>query len=84
MEMKISEYMSKYVKKYYNKKGFIFGPNGDFVTSPYICSLFGQTIGLWIKNHLLSLCINKIEMKRLRLIELGPGNGALISDVINV
>lgn len=80
-KMKISEYMLKYVKKYYDKKHSIFGSDGDFITSPYICSLFNQTIGLWLRNHCFS--INN-EDKKLRFIELGPGNGILIADIINV
>jgi len=57
-----------------------FGAGGDFVTAPEISQMFGELIGVWAS-----------EAWRLsgapapaRLIELGPGRGTLMSDVLRV
>ncbi|WDM85668.1 SAM-dependent methyltransferase [Ehrlichia sp. JZT12] len=57
-----------------------FGSHGDFITSPEISQLFGEIIALWV---LLSW--QKMgSPSRFILVELGPGRGTLISDVIRV
>lgn len=52
------------------------GADGDFITAPEISQMFGELIGLW--------CVHEWDAlgreKTLEWIELGPGNGALISD----
>jgi NADH dehydrogenase [ubiquinone] 1 alpha subcomplex assembly factor 7 len=55
-----------------------FGAAGDFTTAPEISQMFGELIGLWA-----------IETWRLmgrpalvRLIELGPGRGTLMRDLL--
>ncbi|WP_442756260.1 class I SAM-dependent methyltransferase [Methylocystis sp. JAN1] len=57
-----------------------FGQAGDFVTAPEISQMFGELLGVWIS-----------EAWRIagapspaRLIELGPGRGTLMSDVLRV
>jgi len=55
------------------------GKSGDFITSPEISQLFGEIIGLYI----YSLWHNKYK-KRFNLIELGPGNGTLLIDILRV
>ncbi len=57
-----------------------FGAAGDFVTAPEISQMFGELVGVWAS-----------EAWRLagspspaRLIELGPGRGTLMSDVLRV
>jgi NADH dehydrogenase [ubiquinone] 1 alpha subcomplex assembly factor 7 len=55
-----------------------FGADGDFTTAPEISQMFGELLGLW-----------SVEVWRmmgapqsLQLIELGPGRGTLISDLL--
>ena len=55
-----------------------FGTEGDFTTAPEISQMFGELIGLWAA-----------EIWRLmgapdpvRLVELGPGRGTLMADVL--
>ncbi len=56
------------------------GAAGDFTTAPEISQVFGELIGLWMA-----------EMWRLngtpsglRLVELGPGRGTLMADMLRV
>ena len=66
------------VKGYYQKKNII-GSSGDFITAPEISQLFGEIIGLYIylfwKNNIDSFT---------NLIEIGPGNGTLLKDILNI
>ena len=74
--IKISMYDSK--NGYYIKENPI-GKSADFITAPEISQLFGELIGLYIYDHWRNY-INK----KFTLIELGPGKGTLISDLINI
>ena len=64
---------------YYRSKTSI-GVDGDFITAPEISQLFGETIGFW--------AINKWEHlgrpKNFALVELGPGLGILMRDLMRV
>ena len=62
---------------YYTTKN-PFGKKGDFVTSPEISQMFGELIGAWSFEVWEQLG----APKNLNLIELGPGNGTLLSDLI--
>ena len=68
-----------YGKYGYYKNSNILGKKGDFVTSPEITQLFGEIIGLYILNNWLKKKFNKFN-----LIELGPGNGTLMIDLLNI
>ena len=63
---------------YYIKKNPI-GLNNDFITAPEISQMFGEILGLFILNY----WIEKIKTS-YNLIELGPGKGTLISDILRV
>ena len=63
---------------YYNNS-LVLGKKGDFVTSPEISQLFGEIIGLFILND-WSTNIND----KFNLIELGPGRGTLMRDILNI
>ena len=68
----------------YNKNGYynnssVIGKEGDFITAPEISQLFGEVIGLYI----LSFWEKKLN-KPFNLIELGPGKGTLLSDILNI
>ena len=68
----------------YSKNGYytnsnIIGRSGDFITAPEISQLFGEIIGLYIYDFWQ----NKIN-KPFNLIELGPGNGTLLIDILRI
>lgn len=77
----ISDFMSAalYHEKYgYYMKQIPFGGKGDFITSPEISQLFGEMLAVWI------MCtwerLGKPE--KFSLVELGPGNGTLMRDIV--
>ena len=55
-----------------------FGAAGDFTTAPEISQMFGELIGLWAAEVWALMG----SPGPLRLIELGPGRGTLISDAL--
>jgi NADH dehydrogenase [ubiquinone] 1 alpha subcomplex assembly factor 7 len=54
------------------------GRAGDFTTAPEISQMFGELIGLWA----VELWAAMGQPGRLRLVELGPGRGTLMSDLL--
>lgn len=53
------------------------GARGDFVTAPEISQLFGECLAVWV-----ALAWEAMGRPRpLRLVELGPGRGTLMSDL---
>ena len=62
---------------YYSKENII-GKKGDFITAPEISQVFGEII-----CYSLLLSSNKLEQtKSMSLVELGPGRGFLIQDIL--
>ena len=61
---------------YYISKNPI-GYRGDFITSPEISQMFGEILGIYILNYWLE----KIQSE-FNLIELGPGKGTLLKDIL--
>ncbi|MEX2278183.1 MAG: SAM-dependent methyltransferase [Cucumibacter sp.] len=57
-----------------------FGRAGDFVTAPEISQMFGEMIGAFVASawHALG------QPDRFDLVELGPGRGTLMSDILRV
>jgi SAM-dependent MidA family methyltransferase len=55
-----------------------FGAAGDFTTAPEISQMFGELIGLWAAEVWTSMG----SPNPVRLIELGPGRGTLMSDAL--
>src|SRR5215210_4461769 len=55
-----------------------FGSEGDFTTAPEISQMFGELIGLWAATvwRLIG------APRPVRLIELGPGRGTLMADLL--
>jgi NADH dehydrogenase [ubiquinone] 1 alpha subcomplex assembly factor 7 len=47
----------------------------DFTTSPEISQIFGEMIGIWIASK---------GMGEIKLCEVGPGRGTLMSDILRV
>ncbi len=62
---------------YYMKKD-PFGQKGDFTTAPEISQMFGEMIGLWHGINWL----NMGSPDKTHLIEIGPGRGTLMQDVL--
>jgi NADH dehydrogenase [ubiquinone] 1 alpha subcomplex assembly factor 7 len=54
------------------------GSSGDFITAPEISQMFGEIIGLWIFDGWKKLNNN------ISMVELGPGKGTLMSDILRV
>jgi NADH dehydrogenase [ubiquinone] 1 alpha subcomplex assembly factor 7 len=55
-----------------------FGAQGDFTTAPEISQMFGEMLGLWaiVAWQMLG------SPERLVLVELGPGRGTLMNDML--
>lgn len=62
---------------YYNRRA-PFGAAGDFVTAPDISQMFGELIGVWAAAVWRAMG----EPRPIRLIELGPGRGTMMSDAL--
>ncbi|OSX57637.1 hypothetical protein POSPLADRAFT_1155864 [Postia placenta MAD-698-R-SB12] len=65
---------------YMNPSHPVFGSKGDFTTSPEISQVFGELVGIW----LLSQWMHAGNGRPIRLVELGPGRGTLVHDVLRV
>jgi NADH dehydrogenase [ubiquinone] 1 alpha subcomplex assembly factor 7 len=57
-----------------------FGAGGDFITAPEISQTFGELIGLWIATAWQEAG----RPQGFNLIELGPGRGQLMADLLRV
>jgi len=54
------------------------GAEGDFITAPHVSQIFGELLGLWAVAAWEGLG----RPPRVRLVEMGPGDGTLMSDVL--
>jgi SAM-dependent MidA family methyltransferase len=54
------------------------GEGGDFLTAPGVSQMFGELIGLWLMETWDRLG----RPAQVRLVELGPGDGTLMSDIL--
>ncbi|NQU62359.1 MAG: SAM-dependent methyltransferase [Rhodospirillales bacterium] len=79
--LSVAQYMSAaltHPRFGYYMGGDPFGLGGDFITAPEISQMFGELIGLW--------CIVEWQAmgspEPLNLVELGPGRGALMADLL--
>ncbi len=55
-----------------------FGEEGDFITAPEISQLFGELLGIWAVTSWRQWG----RPKRLHVVELGPGRGLLLQDLL--
>ena len=56
------------------------GAKGDFTTAPEISQIFGEIIGAWIAD----LWYRLGSPARFTLLELGPGRGTLMRDILHI
>ncbi|WP_374275274.1 class I SAM-dependent methyltransferase [Brevundimonas sp.] len=54
------------------------GGGGDFITAPLVSQMFGELIGLWAVEVWTRLG----APDRLTLVEVGPGDGTLMADML--
>ena len=54
------------------------GADGDFTTAPEISQIFGELIGLWLAEAWRAMG----SPPSFNLIELGPGRGVLMADIL--
>ncbi len=54
------------------------GAEGDFITAPLVSQMFGELIGLWAAETWMRMG----SPSPFRLVEMGPGDGTLMSDVL--
>lgn len=66
---------------YYTADRDPFGRRGDFITSPEISQMFGEMIGIWIVAEWMA---QGRKQNGVQLVELGPGRGTLMDDVLRV
>lgn len=66
--------------KGYYRKSDPLGAHGDFITAPEISQMFGEMIGIWVAQTWQQLN----TPTKLHLVELGPGRGTLMADVMRV
>ncbi|KAK6798689.1 hypothetical protein RDI58_006392 [Solanum bulbocastanum] len=77
----VAEYMEEVLTN--PKAGFyihrdVFGAEGDFITSPEVSQMFGEMVGVW------AMCLweQMGQPKKINLVELGPGRGTLLADLL--
>jgi SAM-dependent MidA family methyltransferase len=62
---------------YYSRQTPI-GADGDFITAPEISQMFGELIGLWAAAAWRTMG----SPANVRLVELGPGRGTMMLDIL--
>ncbi|KAG9455964.1 hypothetical protein H6P81_000472 [Aristolochia fimbriata] len=77
----VAEYMEEVLTN--PKTGFymnrdVFGAQGDFITSPEVSQMFGEIIGVWC----MCLWEQMGQPEKVNLVELGPGRGTLMADLL--
>src|SRR5262245_12459101 len=54
------------------------GEAGDFITAPLVSQMFGELIGVWAASAWMLMG----EPARFTLVEMGPGDGTLMEDLL--
>ncbi|KQW80860.1 class I SAM-dependent methyltransferase [Brevundimonas sp. Root1279] len=79
--MSIADYVTRCLHDpeagYYSTRPAI-GATGDFITAPMVSQMFGELIGLWA----IELWHRLGAPERVRLVEVGPGDGTLMADAL--
>ena len=77
--LSLDQFLKMNVNFYYNNK-IAIGSEADFITAPEISQLFGEMIAVYI---LQSLEKNNVKCS-FNIVELGPGNAVMMSDIMRV
>ncbi len=79
--MTVAEYMAACLYDpeygYYATRPSIGGESADFLTAPEASQMFGELIGLWCAHEW-----DALGKPAFNLIELGPGRGVLMEDML--
>ena len=75
--VRLDQFMQGALERYYHNKD-PFGSQGDFTTAPEISQLFGEIIGIWAIQKWVEIG----SPSNFNLIEIGPGRGTLMSDLL--
>lgn len=62
----------------YYRRDQVIGADGDFITAPEISQMFGELTGLWLAHQ----CQSQHMESKSALVELGPGRGTLMADLL--
>lgn len=62
----------------YYRRAAPVGAAGDFTTAPEISQMFGELLGAWLAERWLAMG----SPAPVRLVELGPGRGTLMTDAL--
>lgn len=73
----VREVLTNPIAGYY-MRGNVFGQEGDFTTSPEISQIFGELVGVWHVAQWMA----QGSPKNVQLIELGPGRGTMMDDIM--
>lgn len=73
----LAHYMAESNARYYASRDPL-GEEGDFITAPEVSQMFGELIGLWIAD----LWVKMGSSDNIHLVELGPGRGTLMTDIL--
>ena len=73
----VDRFMARALSHYYGSRDPL-GAAGDFTTAPEISQVFGEILGLWGADQWQRLG----GPLPLRLVELGPGRGTLMADLL--
>ncbi|NBN76908.1 class I SAM-dependent methyltransferase [Microvirga tunisiensis] len=80
--MSVADYMTACLADpqdgYYTTSPEPFGRDGDFITAPEVSQMFGELIGGWV----LATWIAMGTPDPVHLVELGPGRGTLMADLL--
>jgi NADH dehydrogenase [ubiquinone] 1 alpha subcomplex assembly factor 7 len=81
--MSVASYMGlalTHPRQGYYKQGTSIGAAGDFITAPEVSQMFGELVGFFLVN----LWQQMGQPTAFTLLELGPGRGTLMSDLLRV
>ncbi len=71
----IDQFMGMASYNYYNNCSTI---GHDFITAPQVSQMFGEIVGIWAFSEYLQ----KGDGKPITIIELGPGSGIMVADIL--
>ena len=81
--MSVADYMTRCLLDPldgYYIKNVALGAEGDFITAPLVSQMFGEMIGVWI----IQTWEGMGSPAAFRLVEIGGGDGPLMSDILRV